>query len=153
MLKSNSKEFITRVYGKRKIRFYKDACPDCGKSKWVRIDKLNRTCIKCHAKKYRNGFARRGKNNYFWKRGWTISSDGYKLILVYNYPNKKHPYVREHRLVMEKHLGRYLTKGEVIHHINKNKLDNRLENLLLVSPGEHSVIHKELEGKKAVLHE
>lgn len=50
-------------------------------------------------------------------------------------------YVGEHTLVMEKHIGRLLCPGEVVHHINHDKKDNRLANLELMKESEHKAMH------------
>jgi hypothetical protein len=49
--------------------------------------------------------------------------------------------IREHVWVVEKHLGRKLSKGEVVHHKNGNKHDNRIENLEVMSQSEHIKKH------------
>jgi transposase len=52
--------------------------------------------------------------------------------------------VRLHRFLMEQKLGRKLTFDEVVHHINGNKHDNRVENLQVLSRGDHLRIHPEI---------
>ncbi len=76
-----------------------------------------------------------------------VKRSGYIYIKDWSNPNcGKQGYVAEHRLVMEKHIGRYLTKREVVHHINHDITDNRIENLqLFASPGEHTrIAHPEI---------
>jgi hypothetical protein len=48
-------------------------------------------------------------------------------------PTHPKTYVYIHRYVMEKHLGRYLTPDETIHHIDGNKSNNHITNLCLYS--------------------
>jgi hypothetical protein len=47
-----------------------------------------------------------------------------------------------HRAVVSEHLGRPLTKNEVVHHVNGDIRDNRLENLLLLTEEEHVELHR-----------
>ena len=93
-----------------------------------------------------------GKTHYNWNGGKRTSSQGYLEIKSPNHPfRNKQNYVPEHRLIVEKHLGRYLTKDEVIHHINEIKTDNRIENLRVMGWGEHSSLHRAQEKKRKLL--
>ncbi len=74
--------------------------------------------------------------------GKTYSSHGYINILVRsNVPfylmADWRGYIYEHRLIMARSLGRCLAKEEMVHHLNGNRVDNRIENLALVSKNNH----------------
>lgn len=74
-----------------------------------------------------------GKGSPSYKGGRNISVAGYVRILI---PGTG-KYQLEHRLVMEKHLGRKLDRQEIVHHRNGNREDNRLENLELMEKIKH----------------
>jgi hypothetical protein len=78
-----------------------------------------------------------------WKGGRILNFHGYMLIYKPEHPfcnNNK--YIAEHRLVMEKHLKRFLKRTEIVHHINNIKTDNRIENLQLFNNwNEHRKFH------------
>lgn len=59
-------------------------------------------------------------------------------------------YVHEHTLVMEKHIERYLEDNEVVHHINEQKNDNRIENLQLMTDWDHRHHHSSRPRKNKI---
>lgn len=85
-----------------------------------------------------------GENNPNWKGGRIFNYAGYILIKNWNHPFcNPNGYIREHRFIMEKYIGRYLKPTEDVHHINGIKDDNRIENLeLFRSRSEHTKFHR-----------
>lgn len=89
--------------------------------------------------------AQPGKNNHQYVSGRRIDLDGYALVtapdnhpFARKRPNRENWIIFEHRLVMEKHLGRYLLPNEVVDHIDGLTLHNEVENLRIFQKnGEH----------------
>lgn len=103
-------------------------CLSCSK-KIIGRPSLHKNCKHsfCSSKCYGN-----------WKRNEKIVVNGY--IEVYQPKHPKRNYrnrVSEHRLVVEKSIGRYLKRDEQVHHINGDRSDNRLSNLQVLSCAEH----------------
>lgn len=86
--------------------------------------------------------SRLGAKSSSWKGGRKINKKGHVLVLdKYNPQAERNGYILEHRKVMSEHIGRPLNDGEVVHHINGDKTDNRIENLQLMERGEHTRLH------------
>ena len=119
-------------------------CLDCGKLRWVIVQAIlgkgfTGWCQDCRSKhrkvpKYYRDSSIRHKLNRLM--------NGYAMISIP--PNdpligmaNKNRIVLEHRLIVAKALGRCLNRREIVHHINRIKDDNRIENLTLVSSKRH----------------
>jgi len=131
------------------------ACLDCGKERWVRYEGRRprpQRCVKCASNvpsvrmRISKFMAQRiGAKNPQWKGGKYTNPSGYVEIRIY--PDDffysmidKRGYVKEHRLVMARHLGRCLHSWELVHHKNHKRDDNRIENLQLVTDDRHKQI-------------
>lgn len=89
-----------------------------------------------------HGSRSRGADSHKWKGGRYVNSSGYVEVYSPDHPAAQKGYVREHRLVVEKRLGRYLLSTEHVHHKNHIKTDNRDENLEVMTKGEHTIEHR-----------
>ncbi|MHA1343585.1 MAG: HNH endonuclease signature motif containing protein [Promethearchaeota archaeon] len=127
------------------------------KKRWEGHQKIYRNCLVCgkQFKVYPRDL-KRGKGKYCsqkcanFARGVSISkpkhikSNGYVYLKTWSHPYRDgQNLVAEHRVVVEKAIGRYLKKKEVVHHIDGNKQNNNLYNLFLCkSETEHRQVHK-----------
>lgn len=72
-------------------------------------------------------------------KGWT-DKRGYRWIYVLEYGKRRAR--REHRVIVERHIGRRLDPWEVVHHKDGNPLNNAIENLQIVEFGAHTTAHQ-----------
>ena len=117
-------------------------CEECGDQFKVKPSIYNKTKFcskKCYGKNQSK--VRVGENAAHWKGGVEIHSKGWRWVYCPNHPNAHKNKVAEHRLVMEKHLGRYLASDEIVHHLDGDKTNNEIENLELHTRSSHAKLH------------
>ena len=116
---------------------------------------FNRTFLSIYKKAIKNGLYRDSEISYKnrsiahkaeksgnWNGGKRTTKKGYAQILQKDHPRADVAgYVMEHIFIMSEHLGRDITLDEVVHHKNGLKSDNRVENLEVMSFGEHTKHH------------
>ena len=93
-----------------------------------------KSIAKANATKKHNGSIKYGSDHPSWKGG-SITQDGYRILSV----NGKQ--MLEHRFVVECKINRKLSDKEIIHHVDRNKLNNCIDNLKVVTRKEHGKIH------------
>lgn len=104
----------------------KNSCPECGDVKTARAKR----CQPCNN-------TLRGPDHPAWRGGIVLDKHGYVREFAPDHPRANMGrYVKQHHLVMEQELGRYLLEGESVHHKNGNRQDNRIENLELWRVGQ-----------------
>lgn len=111
------------------------------------------------------GHKRKDGSQYYYKfcqthkkadyRGSSYVKHGYRFIWVdkgHKFSSMRSPigYVGEHRLVVAEKLGRPLSKSEMVHHLDGNKLNNSVDNLIILGQAEHFVYHKLIAENEAL---
>lgn len=124
------------------IQAWRDGKSQTAIAKTIGTDQSNisRFLIRNGIEPVNRPFIRRGEQNSRWRGGRTMAGGYVAVRLADDDPMVSmridNGYVLEHRLVMARALGRPLTRGETVHHINGDRADNRLENLQL-RQGQH----------------
>lgn len=91
-----------------------------------------------------------GERNYNWRGGVHYRKDGYELVRigVISRNAKGARYKLKHRIVMEEYLKRPLLRSEIVHHINGDMRDNRIENLEIMNQSDHAKLHAKSKKPK-----
>lgn len=109
----------------------------------IRISDALRTRVPSEETRRRLSESKTGPKNPAWRGGRTTRRKRVQVYVGKTHPMASaHGYVLEHRLTMAAVLGRMLGPKEHVHHIDLDTLNNSPENLVILSPSEHSRLHR-----------
>lgn len=133
MPKSEKKQIgLLDTWGRRNRLHEDKECPECGAT-----FKPRRASSKYCSRQCR--WVNNGKNQKTVTESWWIDGKGYKGGFVRIKGKKVRK--RYHRWLIEQLLGLELPPNIVVHHVNGDKLDNRIENLKVMGFGAHTKHH------------
>lgn len=105
-----------------------------------------KACRKCATWK-KPLLGKQGENHPCWTGGRFVTADGYVMVSCHSHPwPRKGGLIREHVMVMERHIGRRLGQNELVHHKDGNKQNNAIENLELMTFDAHSKLHRSFDA-------
>lgn len=125
-------EGLLDSWGRRNRKHGPRKCPECGKT-FMPLRHSSRYCSRLCS--WKNN----GKNQRMVNESWWTDQKGY--IVGWIKRGGKKVRKRYHRHLMECHLGYELPAHVIVHHLNGQRRDNRLENLAIVSWGTHNKLH------------
>ncbi len=112
-------------------------CQECGNHKLISYSRIiNKGGKFCSNKCYHLNLSKRKRELSNQWQGGRVKMSGYWYLR-----QDDSSYKKEHTIIMENKIGRKLFLNECVHHINGNKLDNRMENLQLMTKSEHHKLH------------
>ena len=135
---------------KRTKTYHHFKCDNCGveftRTKNGKLrDTQTHYCSKCPQYSLSARHASLAKHKKYVEKGFKGSGSYKEIYVGEDYPYRNTRWLREHIAVMERHIGKRIPAGMVVHHIDGDKTNNNIDNLFLCTVDEHNKLHGKIE--------